>query len=890
MSVFGEENYKEQIKEAAKLINESKNDEGLDILDSINFKKIYNISTIVYASELYEKAGKPDQAKSILVMAHERSPIGRIILFHLCLLCLRKGEIEEGKEYYDEFIRIAPDDLKKYVLKYHLAKRKGADEYTLISILEELKNYELIDEWGYQLAFLYHKTGQIDKCVDLCDEVALYYGEGIFVEKALELKMLYRPLTSEQEEQYRKISGISIKKPDNNDDYSIEATRDIPAPVKQYDNFDTVNLQTEIRKNIDEIMNATEKVEVDQNLGNIEELVGEFPYLKMGEKEYKDKNSKKEKEKEDETIMANYKHFLDEEYDGQLSLYIPEKPEVEPQIEGQLTIDDVLKDWNKTSRAAKAAIQESEKEKFEKTKESALKKANHIMNRLEEAMPLIDAGAKPNELAKDFVLSNKNESEDEKSKVSGDKFAIPKISEDGKDSGVGMEIPVVTKEQSKEPVLEPEKKEEKEKIVKNWTPPTLNEAIKNNPTPKGKVSFKDVVAIMSDVNDILQKEIEEQEDNSEKDDLKNEADREAKKRAKAEIENVLEKINLSGESEDSQLEEEKPIMSTIDMKPDDESLLAETIANIKNENEKQKKESLSKDKNSIQDIKENLDKTIVFEALDNNNASVSNVLDNFDKDENDNEIEESYDMELTAEEKENFSYFLPAPNMEKSIIKVLTGVKERLLKGGVSNSGNILIVGGHGSGKTTLAKALIMTLQEQIDKPGSNIGKIDADKLIGKDIQELYRKIKGGCLVIEQAGDMDKESAISLELMMNSDKSGTLIILEDTEAGIKRALSLYNQFSKKFTEKIEIPVFSIDELVKFGVRYANDSGYSIDEIGKLAMYDRISKTQSLSKNLYFIDIIEIVNEAISRSRNKGFFRRRKVDEEGRPLLTEKDFL
>ena len=150
--------------------------------------------------------------------------------------------------------------------------------------------------------------------------------------------MLYRPLTSEQEEQYRKISGISIKKPDNNDDYSIEATRDIPAPVKQYDNFDTVNLQTEIRKNIDEIMKATEKVEVDQNLGNIEELVGEFPYLKMGEKEYKDKNSKKEKEKEDETIMANYKHFLDEEYDGQLSLYIPEKPEVEPQIEGQLTI------------------------------------------------------------------------------------------------------------------------------------------------------------------------------------------------------------------------------------------------------------------------------------------------------------------------------------------------------------------------------------------------------------------------------------------------------------------------------------------------------------------------------------------------------------------------
>lgn len=886
MSVFGE-NYKEQIKKAEDFIKNSKVEEGVDILDSINFRKIHNISAIVKASELYEKAEKMDEAKAILVMAHERSPIGRIILFNLCLLCLRQGEIEEGNDYYNEFVRIAPNDYKKYVLKYHLAKSKGSDDYTLISILEELKAFELVEEWGYKLAFLYHKTGQIDKCVDLCDEVALYYGEGAFVEKALELKILYRPLTKEQEKQYRKISGIDCITAPNEENDIID--KDIPFPIKEYDNFDTINLQTEIRKNIDEIMNATKSGEVDENLGNIEELTDKFPYLKMDEKKEKNESIKNKIKEEDDALIKHYKNFLYEEYDGQLSLYIPEENKVEEQVEGQLTIDDVLKDWNKTSRAAKAALKESEKEKFEHTKKDALKKANHIMNRLEEVMPRIDAGVKPDELVKEIILSRKDDEKEESSSsyTKENTFSIPKVNEEGDKNGVGLEIPVVSKDEDEKKQLNKKidndlKDTKDNKHIKDWNPPKLS----MNKPDTSKVSFNDVVAIMSDMNDFLQQEIEKQEERYENTTITNKQKEKEIEKKREEVENVLEKINLTNETA---TEEEGKVTSTFDMKKDDEALLAETIIKSK---EVQTKRIKVKDKGTIRETKENLDKTIVFEPLGNENNVLStlNELDNAKEDEESTVEDERYTSELTNQEKETFSYFLPIPNMEEKITKALFGAKESLLKNKTSMSGNILIVGGHGSGKTTLSKALIMTLKDRIDKPGNNIGKIDANKLNDKDIQVLYRKIKGGCLVIEMAGDMSKESAISLELMMHSDKEGTLVILEDTKAGINRALSLYPPFAKKFTERIDIPEFSIDELVAFGKRYSSDEGYVIDEIGSLALYDRISKALGLTNNLYFIDIIEIVNEAISRANNKGFFHRKKVDEYGKTILSEKDFL
>jgi hypothetical protein len=367
---------------------------------------------------------------------------------------------------------------------------------------------------------------------------------------------------------------------------------------------------------------------------------------------------------------------------------------------------------------------------------------------------------------------------------------------------------------------------------------------------------------------------------------------------KAGAEEDLTELHLS--KEDTESEEKTEVFDDFKVKDtDDESILAQTLIDKNEEKNAEKqivKETKDKGKENSKpsQIRDDLNKTVVLEPLDEHLADEKNadeVVNNVDEHVLTEAIEDEMPMQaLTEEEKELFSFFLPIPNMEKTIMSVLTGARERLLKEGVSSRGNIIITGGRGSGKTTLAKALIMTLQNEIDKPGKNIGKIDAEKLNGKDLQELYSRIKGGCLVIEGAGDLLLDTEVSLSLLMDNDTEGTLVILEDNKAGIERAISTYAQFAKKFTERISIPVFRIDELVTFGIKYADDAGYNVDEMGRLAMYDRISKAQRGDRPLYLKDIIEIMDEAIDRSNSKGFFHRKKVDEDGRPMLVEKDFL
>lgn len=967
MSGFGQD-YRDEIRNMAGLLAEGRKEEALSGLDNLNWRKIHNISAIVQASELYEACGRVEDAKDLLLMAHEKSPIGRVVLYHLCLLCVRRGEYEEAKKYYEDYIEIAPHDFQKLVLKYNLAKARGGDEYTLIAILEELKENEFVDEWAYQLAYLYHKTGQVDKCMSLCDEIALYYGDGPYVEKSLELKMLYHPLNDEQERQYRKIRGLQ------EDDKIQNRTakeyhpmkEEIPVPKSAPGKFDTVNLQAEIRKNIDEIMQATETGEVDETLMNIENLVGELPYVKMDEK---NKTTDNNGEKSDNnSIMEHYQKYLDEEYDGQMSISIPDNNVSDPQIKGQMTIQDVMENWEKTKRAAEAALNDADREKLEKTKEVALEKANRIMNRLEKAMPMLDAGTNPQELIKEEILQKKPEDEpvaeeaDESINTdesaggewkSGITFAIPKVKKTGDELGVGLEVPVIDGKGNPEIEIKDNKPAKKE--MKSWEPPHLDKPELTEDSAD-KVSYRDATKIMEGVNNMLQQEIErfidkKVEENSDspddsqaknpieensapkidytedvtnpeeslqhsdekieerpinEDEMEDEEHLSDENSIKEEPnlgvldedasglhmnENDLEQLDLN---DDEETEEEIPTDNQ-----DDESILAETLV-TQNMAKKQFKQEIKEAEANKEKGKIDLDKTVVLEQLgeevramisDNDNGEdVQNeAKDTSDDDQEQDAFGDQKITKLTNEEKELFSYFLPVPDMENKICSVLTNVKARLNKEEGPLYGNIAIAGGHGSGKTTMAKAIIMTIQNEIDKPGNNIGRIDAEKLNDKNFQGIYDKIKGGCLVIEQAGDLNKETAISLSLMMNNDSEGTLLILEDTKAGINRALSLDGNFGGKFSERIDIPVFTVDELVNFGLKYAKDEGYTVDEMGKLAMYDRITKEQRGDRPMYLRDVIEIMDEAIEKASSKGFFHRRKVDDDGNPILVEKDF-
>ena len=251
---------------------------------------------------------------------------------------------------------------------------------------------------------------------------------------------------------------------------------------------------------------------------------------------------------------------------------------------------------------------------------------------------------------------------------------------------------------------------------------------------------------------------------------------------------------------------------------------------------------------------------------------------------------------LTADEKELFSYFLPVNGMETNICQVLTGAKQRLKNIKNSSTGNIIIQGGKGSGKTTMATSLIKVLQNSIGKPAGNVGRIDADKLNEKDIQALFEKINGGCLIIENAGNLNRDTTVTLSLLMDSDQSGILVILEDSRVGIDKLKNENAQFMRKFTEKINIPAFKLDDLVEFAVTYASQEGYGIDEMAKLALYDKLGIAARTEKTLQLDYVKELVDDAIDRAERgglRGFFGRLgsgRTDDEGNLILMEKDFL
>ena len=243
-----------------------------EIADSINWRKVRNINLLIKAGDIYSKQKRYEEAKDVLLMAYDRTPLGRMIIYRLAEIAVRMKNIEEAEEYYDEFVEIAPKDNLKYILRYKISRLKGADVKTLITILEELKETEYTEEWAYQLAYLYHKAGESEKCIDACDELILWFGEGIYVERALELKMHYQPLTKAQEDKYR---TFKQRRDGIKEIYPPEGTSvRIPVVQENVSKFNTANLQEELAKSMQQIMEATKKETVDNTMENIKKMVG----------------------------------------------------------------------------------------------------------------------------------------------------------------------------------------------------------------------------------------------------------------------------------------------------------------------------------------------------------------------------------------------------------------------------------------------------------------------------------------------------------------------------------------------------------------------------------------------------------------------------------------
>ena len=846
--------YKLKLDQMKSLTAEGKYEEAAEIADTINWRKIKNINALVKVGEIYEKVGRYDESKDVLLTAYDKSPIGRMIIYRLAEVAVRTKSFDEAKEYYQEFVEIAPHDNLKYVLKYEISKAQGADIGTLIGILEELKEQEYSEEWAYELAYLYHKAGMSEKCIDACDELILWFGDGPYVERALELKMLYQPLTKQQEDKYRTFrqrhDGVVEVRPED----PLESGEIVPEPVQIKDvkmsaeRFNTQNLQEELQRSMQEIMNATEKEAVNDTMDNIKKLVEDIPYLQIpSEKEEEPQEEEvyqhiETDEEIDNSLKSNFQEMLVDE-DGQMSLYMQGGRVAEPQVSGQMSIEDVLADWEKTKRAAEAALQEAEQRKLESAKARALQEAEELLGRLADVIPMLDSGLTPKDLLDQKYLSKDGQPND---------------------NAVSMVTNMNQFLQQEIDRLSDENAQMDEQLAAVGASP-VGDYIAN-----AGVAAEDAAqnVVAAGVQELMTEE-------------------ELPEIAMPEgIDTEIPQENVVSFAEYTQ-EQTRPEMLAETVDTEDAGTSAEDVeAAILAETARQMaKESVEKEELPEIELPGDLDlgeeetAEEILPAIAEPEAF--EVPDTISK--------------LSKELREIFTYFVPITGMEEQLCQALTGASQHLAKGATAGTGNMIIQGGSGSGKTVLATSMIKALQKETGKPNGKIGKIEASVLNQKDVAALLKKVASGCLIIEKAGDLSRETALKLSLLLEQDTSGVLVIIEDTKHGIQKALSRDDGFAAKFSEKINIPIFTSDELVSFAKSYANELGYTIDEMGVLALYNSISNIEHADRETTLTEVKEIVDKAVAHSEKGGLKKAfsiitsRRYDEDDYIILREKDF-
>ena len=1230
--------FKLKIDEMKALVSARNYNAAAEIAETISWRKIRNLNALVLAGEVFEQVGRYDESKEILLMAYDKSPIGRNIIYRLAEIAIKTQRFDEAQEYYDEFVDIAPHDNLKYVLKYKMTAAQGLPYKDQIRILEELKEQEYSEEWAYELAYLYHRDMQPEKCVEACDELILWFGDGIYVEKALELKMHYQPLSKPQEEKYRmfrqKRTGVIEVTPNK-----VPKSEEM-APVElSAEKYRTQNLQEEIAKGMQQISEvkmrrqdqkmanpayvppqafqspymtaakaAQNQMAAPQESPSLYARAQEFqngygmsqnlnqtampqdmqnPYMasqesqnSYAEQEYQDPYPETQ-EDQDQYASQEYQNSYMASQQSQNLYTAPQEPAHE------MTFEEIQAEWERTKQAMQDALQEAEAQEQESAKERSLDEAEQLMQRLLSIIPLLEQGmasaeaaeqgiepqngqpiqiqedleqagrivAGMNQILQDqidsLIAEERQEEQHEQQQeeepvlhtvldptrelphlpeelIEGiENGAIEKIEMGGnsleKDS-VEVDNPIMSAyKEAVQPGISAIDLLQRVRMERNGADPASQAQKINAAEPGSQFQAEDAVlegvqtgvagmntrrpeepgidaarnmrAGIAGMNTVHSMQTEEADANQEmRQDMPgmnmnqhmhsgisemgtNQHMQQSEPRINTmqnmqqnmpgmnAVQNMYSGIpemdtnqnmqqgipgmeanqemhtNVPGMNKMQHMQTEVPVRNAA-QQIDTEAPNRNAVQQIDTEEQERYTQTKTAEtdfmqtmpsEETVQELKQKMQARMLsaadvqqpkvqaaemedvqpaqefepqqemeaqgFEAQQQTAFSAASVeknvqaqsqenregmeteympehnymqLDTFESEniqiqpedllenkemnaapeyengqeklvfaarprfltqaqlqaesamdvkkdaqttkefskeamaaarsagiyENAGQAEE-LDMSemktLTPEQKQIFSYFVPIAGMEAQIYDLISNVSDHLQYDKHALSGNIIIEGISGSGKTVLIMDIIKTLQKEIKRPSGKTGKIDANVLNQKDLDVLLNKISGGCLIIESAGKISRETAVKLSRCMENDHTGTLYILEDTEEGIQKALERDSSFAAKFTEKISIPLFSLDELVAFGKAYANDLDYEIDEMGVLALYKRVGNIQKLDHVTTLTEVKEIVDQAIDNA-EKGVLKKvfgiltaTRANDDNYVILREKDF-
>ena len=836
---------------------------AMSIADTIDWRKVKNTAMLSTVSEIYENAGELGKARDTLFIAYDKAPSSRKVVYRLGIISLKLGHFDEAADCYEEFVKLAPKDPNQYILRYKILKAQKAPVKEQIEALEDFKHSEYVEKWAYELARLYAEAGMTSECLDECDDLILWFSEGTYVYQAMELKMKYKPLTPLQQEKYdHRNDGIG-RKDSSKRKPSFRKSKERPEPNPR--------IADKVRKDV----HVTDSID----LPDLPEPMART-HASEPEAESQPKTRIRSTSDISTTISgASLSDALKAGVAVASGAVAPESASDDSQMTGKMKIEEILANWEATQRE-NAKILEKSQEEAEKEKALREKKKEEeeevlgatkpiLSDDIRKLMEQLENGEEPeitDEDAEDFV----DDEEDE-------------ATESPEDS---------SKEASDTDEEEPEENDFEE-IVDS------EEDDESDAVYDEEAEYED-----EDDSEYDDDEEYEDEDDSEYDD---DEEYEDEDEDDYQIDDELDEDH----KEDFDFEKESALDIDDHDSDEDDGDFAD-LDSFEDEEELDSSDDyldLEFDEKPAPEPKKETSKSAptpdIDEVLEIEEPSEDEITERMGKFDTGFVVQGRYDLSatseiglklgLTEEQKQLFSYFVPIRGVSEQLVEILDNDKRCRNRYGTSRTGNILILGRKGSGKTVLAVDIVKAIQKQRRLKQGKVAIVTGDSLNKKDIGSIIDKLNGGALIIEKASKMNDRTIRELNDMMDEQTGELLFLLEDQKKPLERMFASHREFKRKFTSRLELPVFINDELVTFGQTYAKENGYRIDEMGILALYSRIDMMQREDHAVTVAEVKEIMDEAISHSQKanvKHLVKRvfgRSTDNSDHIILKEDDF-
>ena len=832
MNILDKEEFRIKLEEINRLVEQKNYKDAMEVVDSIDWRRVKNVHTLCVVGEIYAANKRYDDSREIFLLAYHRAPIGRNILYRLIEVSLKMKDIDEAMEYYDEFLEVAPNDSTQYVLKYKIRKAEQAPLEEQIRILEDYKEKEFTERWSYELAKLYYQNGDTKKCLDLCDEMVLWFSDGKYVMKALDLKSRMGMLSGKEKEKYDKQFIPNLK-----------TVEDSAENKEEVQDGEAKEPRAEAAPAADDDAPVIDSVDIDERDVNGAESLQE----KIS-KGIRDIFTGKKKESEEEFMKEEEEAPAEEVPEEMIKDEQEETPEEVTEEVSEEELPDVVIESEETDAEEAEELPEAEEEP-----------------EIEE-VEIPEEEVKPLETEDDFVDS----AEEEETKLP--ELEIPEAMKN-----VGMENPLHTEIPKAPDICLPGAEDSEETPDFEFN---LEDTILAAATAQG-IEIPDEPIVKEEPVQEVNTAEEDAEDYMSEEDLRS-AEEEflngpvKKQDPEEEIYDDLDSYKMEDDSDEDFGEEDGYEDEDISDLEEEEFLADQYEDTVKAAKTPEKKPTLRKSgrKEKQQEPEDDDMEQLLYTVEPKRKAR--DIIPR--------------EKKMTADEEKLFTYFAKVPGLREQIVDALYDA-QICASDKTSKTGNIIVMGGRETGKTRLISGLIPAICKELNLEASKVAYVFADQINGKNVAEIVRKMSGGFLVIENANQLAKETVNQLNKAMEFRTDGLIVIIEDEKIGMRKLIARFPKFTSKFTSMINIPVFTNDELVNFAKIYTRENGYTIDQMAMLSLYNLISTSQKEDQPMNIGAVKDIIDSAIAKSRGglRKLISKKKVNQDGYLVLYEKDF-